>query len=250
MSEEETLTPTEVDEMGTIILMLGLYLIVLAFFILLNAISETSEQKMEAVSESMGEGFGFELEGPSQMRDEVEVTVDPVFDIVSNDIKSVIQSYVSVKDYRISSSADKMLLRLKSSKVFMPSQVRIRPSMAELFTDLSDIVANARPGIKMSADVIVYGLEKEAEKSPLSAHELAGRRAALFVRALIERGVDEKVLSASAVVAENPEVKIFFKMNVVNENEALKEAKRLMRKQQQMMQPVTPAADEPAPSGH
>ena len=45
MAEDDAPEAVEADEMGTIILMLGLYLIVLAFFILLNAISESSDEK-------------------------------------------------------------------------------------------------------------------------------------------------------------------------------------------------------------
>lgn len=239
MADEEEIIAEDSDDIGGIILMLGLYLIVLAFFILLNAISESSEEKVKKASESVAEGFGFQLDGPMQMRDDVAVTINPVFEMIAKDIQGIIESYVSIKDYRLSSSADQMVLRLKSPKIFMPRQVRIRPSMAELFTDLSDVVANARPGLRMEADILVYGLEKEAERIPMSAHELAGRRSSLFVRALIERGVDEKALSAAALVANNPEVKVFFRMIVVDEKEALKEARRIVRRQQKL-QPVKP----------
>lgn len=248
MSEED-LKPAEIDEMGTIILMLGLYLIVLAFFILLNAISESSEEKVKKVSESVGSGFGFQLEGEMSMRDDVEVTVDPVFEMVSNDIQGILESYVAMDDYRLTSNAEQMILRLKSSRVFMPSQVRIRPAMAELFTDLADVIASGRPGVRMEADVIVYGLEKEAKGLTMSAHELAGRRSSLFVRALIERGVDESSLSAAAVVAATPEVKVFFRMVVVDEQAALKEAKRILRQQQLMMQPPAVAPEGAAATG-
>ena len=240
---DEMPKPSEADEAGAVTLMLGLYLIMLAFFILLNAISESSEEKAKQVAESVAEGFGFQLDGPVNMRDDVEVTINPVFDQIARDIQGIIESHVAIKNFRLSSSDGNMVLRIKSTELFAPRRVRIRPEMADLFTDLGDLIATSRPGMKMEAEVLVNGLEAEARGTKLSPQELAGRRATLFVRALIERGVDERALTAMAIESRKPEVKLFFKTHVVDEVEALKEARKIIRRQRQSG-PMRPGAKE------
>lgn len=232
----------DVDETGAVTLMLGLYLIMLAFFILLNAISESSEEKAKQVQESVAEGFGFQLDGPVNMRDDVDVSINPVFEQIAREVQGILESYVSIKDFRLSSNGGNMVLRIKSTRLFVPRRVRIRPEMAELFADLSDLIATSRPGLRMHAEILVNGLEKEARGTGVSALELAGRRSTLFARALIERGVDERSLTAIAVESKRPEVKLFFRTEVIDETEALKEARKIIRRRK--TGPKMPGFDE------
>lgn len=240
MADEEELEAPESDEMGTIILMLGLYLIVLAFFILLNAISETSDVKVKKVSESVAEGFGFRVEGPVNLRDDVEVSVNPVMESIADDLRSVMESYVSVKDYRLITNSNVMVIRVESDRIFLPGQIRIRPAMADFFDDLASIVMNDKPGTKMVGDVIVNQTKSNLKKNKkYSVAEFAGRRSALFVRALIERGVIENRLSAGAVerkqtYSDGTKVQIFFEVLIQDKEAALKEAVRIMQSKGQL----------------
>jgi hypothetical protein len=211
MSDEE-IKVEEDDGMGTVVLMLGLYLIVLAFFILLNAISESSEVKTQKVSESLAEGFGFQLTGPVNMRDDVDIAVNPVFEIVSKEIEDVLESYLSVNNYKFVNNANKMVLTIDTKRIFSPGSIRIRPAMASFFEDISRVVTTKRPDSRLYAEVILEQNRTDIGTSRLNLSELAGRRASLFVRALIERNVDPSRISAGALYSESgaSQVRIFF----------------------------------------
>ncbi|MFT7144460.1 MAG: hypothetical protein ACI9TY_001202 [Alphaproteobacteria bacterium] len=216
MDDDEVIKAPESDGMGTIILMLGLYLIVLAFFILLNAMSETSEEKVKQASESVAEGFGFQLTGPVNMRDDVEITVNPVFDIISREIQSVLESYISDNNFKFSTNADQMLLSIDTKRIFAPGSIRIRPAMAYFFEDVARIVATKRPGSRLVAEVVVKNDKTDLGNSQVPLRELAGRRAALFIRALAERGIDTKYISASAELTGESTVDVFFKIIITD----------------------------------
>ena len=231
MAGEMDLPEAELDDgMGTIILMLGLYLIVLAFFILLNAISEDSEKKQEEVSASLAQGFGFQVSGENSMRDNVNVTINPVFEVISSDLENVIETHISVKNYNFMSSDDKMLLKMDPQTLFIPEGFRIKASMVEFFGELADVVSNPKPGFKMEVNVIVGSNKEEIGVWDMDPQEFAGRRASLMIRAFEERGAEPKLLSASAVESERPEVKIFFSVLVADKDQAFIEARKLQEK--------------------
>lgn len=235
MSDDvENIAEEEGEDMGVVVLMLGLYLIILAFFILLNAISESSEEKVEQASKSLAEGFGFQLSGPVNMRDDVDVTINPVFDLIAREIQSVLESYVSIRNYKLSSNADQMVLRVDTKEVFSPGSIRIRPAMADFFEDIAHVVSSKRPGTHMLSQVTITLDEADIGSSTLDLRELAGRRASLFVRALIERGVKPRYVSAAAKeggVGDPSEVEIFFKVVITDSKEAKQMARELNRKE-------------------
>lgn len=234
MSDDvEIVEEDEGEDMGVVVLMLGLYLIILAFFILLNAISESSEEKVKKASQSISEGFGFQLSGPVNMRDDVDVTINPVFDMIAREVQSVLESYVSIRHYKLSSNADQMVLRVDTKDVFSPGSIRIRPAMADFFEDIANVVSSKRPGTHLVSQVTVQLDESDRGSSTLDLRELAGRRSALFVRALIERGVNPKYISAASKqseVGERSEVRIFFKIVVTDHEEAKQGARELNKR--------------------
>ena len=250
MSEDIDDIQDEEDEedMGAVTLMLGLYLIILAFFILLNAISESSEEKFEKASQSLAEGFGFQLSGPVNMRDDVDVTINPVFDIIAREIQNVMESYVSVRNYKLSSNADQMTLRIDTSEVFSPGSIRIRPAMADFFEDLARVASSKRPGTEMVSQVTVTLDDGDRGASQLSLRELAARRSALFVRALIERGVKPHLVSAAArkpAEGQRSEIQIYFKVIITDAKEAKREARPTARSASE--QGLGPRTPEPYP---
>ncbi len=218
--DDEVVKAPEGDEMGTIILMLGLYLIVLAFFILLNAMSESSEEKVKKASESVASGFGFQLTGPVNMRDDVDITINPVFDIISREIQSVLESYISDDSFKFSTNASQMVLKIDTKRIFSPGSIRIRPAMSYFFEDVARIVSTKRPGSRLVAEILVKNNESDLGNSKIAIRELAGRRAALFIRALIERGVDSRFISAATENSGESIVEIFFEIIVTDHQKA------------------------------
>ena len=229
--DDEILESEDGNEMGVVILMLGLYLIVLAFFILLNAMSETSEEKVKKASESVAEGFGFQLSGPVNMRDDVDVTLNPVFDIVSREIQSILESYISDTNFKFTTNANQMVLSIDTKRIFAPGSIRIRPAMAYFFEDVARVVSTERPGSHLVSEIVVKNNETDLGNSQIPLRELAGRRSALFLRALAERGVDARYMTAGAQVSDESMVEVFFEIIVTDHQKAAAPAREVIRRQ-------------------
>lgn len=242
---EDVIEEEGADDMGVVVLMLGLYLIVLAFFILLNAISESSDEKTEQASMSVAQGFGFQLSGPLNMRDDVDLSLNPVFEIISDEIENVLESYVSIKNYKFSSNADQMVLRISAKEIFNPGAIRIRPAMANFFEDLSRVVSSKRPGTELLAQVVVHLNEGDRGSSKMPLEELAARRASLFVRALIERGVQPNLISAAYEPEDLSQIELFFNVVVSNSAQAMHTARQRSTSKEPKEGPRVPEAYPP-----
>ena len=221
MQDEDLKAPeNEIDEMGTVTLMLGLYLIILAFFILLNALAEESELKASQAQESIARGFGFHIIGEDKSTQMTTSTSHPVFDRVVKEIESVLQSFVAVRNYRITSLADQMVITLKTKDIFMPAAVRIQPAMTSFFKDLGNVLSVKRAGTVLVSQVVVSSDNMDVSGAHMSVDELSARRAALFVRALIERGVMPENVSAAVQQKGISEIKIFVDINIFDARKA------------------------------
>ena len=231
MADEDEIEAPESDEMGVIILMLGLYLIVLAFFILLNAMSENSEEKVKKASESIAEGFGFQLSGPVNMRDDVDVTISPVFDIVSREIQSILESYIADNNFKFTTNANQMVFKIDTKRIFAPGSIRIRPAMAYFFEDIARVVSTERPGSHLVSEIVVKNNESDIGNSQIPLRELAGRRATLFLRALEERGVDPKYMTAGAQINGDSMVEVFFEIHVTDHVKASQPPRDVIRRE-------------------
>jgi len=220
-----------VDSNGTVVLMLGLYLIILCFFVYLNAVSIASKEKYDKATESISLGFGF-----GEGRD-VKIVAPPpeenpglerVFEAVARDLRGLLESLLAVKDYSFLLKNDQMVLRLDLGQFFEPGSVRINPAQVEFFQDLATLIAQPRPGVYVATEVRVPAYAEVGSRMDRS--ELAGRRAAIFTRALIERGARPHQLTATASegddVSTGARMVLYFTIHIENAEQALKALRR------------------------
>jgi flagellar motor protein MotB len=226
--DDVIIIPQEADDMGTVILMLGLYLIVLAFFILLNTMAIESPTRSAKAAASIADGFGFRNTGTVRLDDSTDITMNTVFETVAEEIKDIMETYISVRDFRFKQNNEEMVLRVDTEAIFSPGQISIRPEMAPLFYDLAHTISNPKPGTTLTGSVMMHTASGESSGSALSVAELSIRRATLFTRAIIERGVEGRLLSAGTVRGDKPEVVITFKVLVDNPHKAREEGARIL----------------------
>ena len=190
--DDEVKKAAKPADMGTVVLMLGLYLIILAFFILLNTMAVISDEKVQQASESVADGFGFQRSGEVKIDDVQSITLNPVFNAISADLESLVETHISVEDFNFEQYGDTMVLRLQQNAVFFNNEARILPDLATFFNELARTINRSRPGIVMHSEIVAH----QPKGTPL---ELAGRRTSLMTRALIERGVIAQRISAGAI---------------------------------------------------
>lgn len=223
MSDDELPSaPKGGGDIGVVVLMLGLYLIVLAFFILLNAISEDSPEKRDLVVESVREGFAFKEEGELLGSDDTDIKAIPLYKITEDAIEGIIQTYLSFEEYDIQQKADRLFVSVDIRRFFKPREAVLIPEMILFFEDLGSVLGNPKPGLRILSEIMVRGNEIDVIPGK-TALTTAGARAALFTRALIENGVKPAEISAAAMV-DAPRIIMIFEIQVIDYSAALNSA--------------------------
>lgn len=223
MSDEELKEVEEGTDMGVIILMLGLYLIVLAFFILLNAISEDAPDKRDLVVESVQEGFDFRDPGDGVGADLADISFIPVYTAQKLEIEGLLESYLSISDYNVDHLSERLLVTLNANRFFTPGAVKIVPEMILFFEDLAEILNQPKPGLEIQTQIMVQNHQGQDKDE---SFELAGRRAALFLRALVDENVRTDLISAGALLGTD-EIVLQFDIILIDPSAARLEAIRL-----------------------
>ena len=214
-------TPATTEDKGTITLMLGLYLIVLAFFILLNAVSEIQVEKFKQASESISSGFGFQPLATDKTDEGEEISIDQVYAALAADLRNVLEGYLPMSDYHFEVNRDQMIVRLQPKTFFPHGSWRLETSQAPFFDHMAKLIRQGRPGTELHVDVRVNAAPTEASPDKLPPLELAAMRASLFTRGLLERKVSPQWVTAGAMEAKKPEIDLYFYTVVTDENAAV-----------------------------
>jgi flagellar motor protein MotB len=203
---------------GIVVLMLGLYLIILAFFILLNAISTFDEERQKKAAESVAVGFGFEAQQVTERPDnDEEISIFKIYESIAREIQGTLESYLPVKDYKVELNDNQVVVRLSTPAFFEPGRVALNPVQVEFFQDMAGLLSRDRVGVRLTSEVRVKGSPADmGADTTMPLPELAGRRAAVFTRALMERGVLPVTTSASALEDSRQEIILFVYINLVN----------------------------------
>lgn len=227
------------EDIGVIVLMLGLYLIVLAFFILLNAISEDSPEKRDLVVESVMEGFSFKNEGGLVGDGLDEVAAIPLYRVTENAIEGVIETYLSFDEYEVSKSGERLFVTMELERFFRQNEIKLIPEMILFFEDLGAILSAPKKGLKIIGEILVKGDHSDVAPN-FTGLSTAGERATLFTRALTEQGVIPAHMSAAALTGR-PQIVMIFDVIVTNFDDAREASAAL----QDALKPKTDGAETP-----
>lgn len=211
---------------GTIVLMLGLYLILLAFFILLNAISEVAQDKFERASESIASGFGFQAAQTVIKEDPDEAIINKFYEELADEIQEVFSSYLSKSQFNVENKREVMLIRLRPSAFFDSGKWNLLSSQTAFFTDLANLMKQKRAGVVLELDIRVpegteAAKDQAASEQTLDTLELSGLRASQFARALAERDVPSDHLTAAVTEQEGSEIILMFTTTIVDRTAVL-----------------------------
>ncbi len=121
-----------------IVLLLSLNLILLAFFILLNAMSNFESQKTEAVLDSVNRAFRGPIQTPRDADSAAaSLGVLPLPQDLTNEIGSLFESFVPSARVKKTARATVMTVELPASELFRPGTSDIRPERKILIRRLA-----------------------------------------------------------------------------------------------------------------
>jgi flagellar motor protein MotB len=168
---------------------LGLYLLVLAFFILLVSLSTIEEMKARAVMESLTATFGnARPSGTSTGPGEG----DPAL-LLERRLTAAFASVVHIAEIRIVKPGRLLRAELPVAQVFAEEEAALRPALQPLLDRVVAAMSSAPGGAAVAVEVALAGATGTGARG--GQERLAAARADGFARELLARGAPAPRLS-------------------------------------------------------
>lgn len=180
-----------------IVLLLSLNLILLAFFILLNALSEYEARKSSAALDSVNRAFRGSIQTPPNATSAAaSLGVLALPKDLINELGSLFESFVPSAKANRTARATVMTVDLPARALFRPGQDDIRPERKVLIRRVARALMRDPGGIMKYELAFEHGTpDAEATRSDGAEAARAVRRADAIARYLIRQSIPEAALS-------------------------------------------------------
>ena len=209
---DEIQHPEESPKNDSAPLFVSLYVVLLAFFIMLNTMASVDHEKMEDAVSSIKHTFNY--------RTDLEPVVADVTPGVGTEIsltqffagvRRVAESYIPLDQLEITSNNNTMFIRFPQSSIYMPEDASLRDSNNLLFSDLADIIKVWQPGLRVDIEYLV-GYTPNLYAPSSEDTRLAIERAGAFARAMASREVYAKQLAPGLQQTHPDDVTLIFRV--------------------------------------
>ena len=157
---------------GNDVLFLALYLILLAFFILLNANAHLSERKTQAVMETFQPAFVV----PQVAADATALSADRV----EARLLEVFRNHLPSGDWQLQTLDGRIELSFPLRRAFSEDSAVLQPGRISLVRRLGEVIGGAQSDAGLDVNLMIGG----------SDEALARRRAAALARDLLRSGIE------------------------------------------------------------
>lgn len=211
MDALEGLKPKQQND-PSIVLFVGLYLLLLAFFVLLNVMSTIDQQRVRMVIDSLSATFRSDF-GPLASK--------PVYSsaseapLVSNqflsDIEQLLENAMPVDQVDVLVYGDMLEILLEADTLFIPGNAEIRPEHADLVRRLQEAAVSGLAGLGYNVGILM-------SSPPVSRHTLAAgqtlemARAGTLARRMVEYGARPSTIYTAIETAKPGQLRLLFRI--------------------------------------
>ncbi len=212
MDQYEAIPPRSPEDSGgsTIALFLGLYLLVLSFFILLVTISTREELKTRAVMDSLTSTFTTILPPSTDLTTfsakEGEVVIGQWF---QEQITKIFTTAMRVIKVEIVQPGRVMRVVMPADALFLTGGTEIRPARFPLLDRLVATLSARPPGVRYDMEFVIGSAYTPDNDLPIR-QTLEMARAGSFARAMLARGVPPDSISTGLRPGSRQNVVIWF----------------------------------------
>ena len=202
--------PREGSGGSTVSLFLGLYLLVLSFFILLVTISTREELKTQAVMDSLTSTFRTILPPSTDLTafsaKEGELVIGQRF---QEQITKIFTTAMRVIKVEIVQPGRVMRVVMPADALFLTGGTEIRPARVPLLDRLVATLSGRPPGVRFDMEFVIGSAYTPDNDLPLR-QTLEMARAGAFARAMLARGVPPDSISTGLKPGSREDVTIWF----------------------------------------
>ncbi len=196
----------------TLLQILSLYLLLLAFFVLLFNLSRVEDAKSRAVAESLNSTFS--AENALGASPDIFVSLDG--DVVNppkleETIGALVKTEIPVAEVTIIKPGRLIQLRLPIHEMFVRGDNRIRPDREDLVRRIATAMVDTPRGVRYDMEVILARWRgPDDEWRP--TENLSVARAGRFAESLIDAGAPSGTVAGGVAAGENGWLRMLFHM--------------------------------------
>ncbi|MCK5443981.1 MAG: hypothetical protein KAI73_00070 [Rhodospirillaceae bacterium] len=202
----------------TIALFLGLYLVVLAFFILLVSISTLEETKSKKVMDSLSSTFTTIIPPSADLQSfrskDGDVLAGQEF---QEQVTGIFATELQIEKIEVVQPGRLMRVMLNSDSLFFPDQAKIRPSMLPMLDRTVASLSNRPKGQRFDLEFIIGVPTIGSGKSMPIVETLEMQRAGAFAKAMGERGIPPDSISVGMRPGHVGEAVMYFYTRTIEE---------------------------------
>jgi len=194
-----------------LIQVLSLYLLMLAFFVLLFNLSRTEDLKSYSVARSLKTTFSSKgrAEDTPRVLVSAQGEVIGMAEEVMRKFGELVKTAIPIAEIEVVEVGRIFQARFPASELYDPGRALPRPERAIKIQQIADELANPPGGVRFDMEVLFTGSRKQDEMS-MRAQELSISRAGHFVRMAIEMGVPSGTISAGVATGQPEWMKMLF----------------------------------------
>lgn len=220
MNDQDFLTPpSQASSRGGsgLTAFLALFLLVLAFFILLVSISTIEEVRSRAVMDSLSSTFATVLPPSTELTaftaQEGQVVAGEQFQV---ELAGVFATAMQVARVEVVQPGRLMRVAMPARTLFMDDAATIRPAREAVLDRIVATLSGSPPGLLYNLEFVVDTPYAEGRLIP-EGDTLQARRAAVFTRSMIARGAAPDSLAMGLNPGDRDEVVMWFHVRFPDE---------------------------------
>ncbi|MDH5189304.1 MAG: hypothetical protein OEW37_10160 [Rhodospirillaceae bacterium] len=211
MDDFESIDVPEKPGDQTVALFLGLYLVVLAFFILLVSISTLEEAKSAKVMDSLSSAFTTIVPPSADLQSfrskDGDVLAAQEF---QEQVTGIFATAMAIEKVEVVQPGKIMRVVLKSNSLFTTGEATIRPSMYPMLDRTVASLSNRPAGMRFDLEFLIGVPTIGGGKSMPIVETLEMTRAGNFAKAMFERGIPPDSVSVGMRPSRADEAVLWF----------------------------------------
>lgn len=196
-------------------LFLSLYLVILAFFILLNSIAQINKEQSKQTVASVNKAFTSEKPTETFKKQEIqepegqEISLDAYFAQLSSHLEETIQIVDAKKDI----AAGTMTLTIPADTLFLPKTATLNSNKKSTLEKIAASISPNKAGTFIEIEFLLHSAHFLKGESP-SANMLIVNRAGTLARAMISLGVRKNLLSTGIENGNDGNIEVTFRVRI------------------------------------
>jgi hypothetical protein len=203
--EDEAPRPKRRHADGNVALYLGLYLILLSFFIMLNVISKVSDEKVQSTVDSLQSTFASSTATDGRL-DRIAILYGPgnISEAFRTALFELLQAAIPRARVQAFDNGNVLQVRVPMDEVFTEGEPRVRPRVSDLLDRVSDLLSTRGPEVREVTFGLPRGPGGDVDRQSLL-------RAGVLARTAVAFGMPERILATGLGDHRDPELVIEFR---------------------------------------